>query len=153
MDNFADRTVVNAPPPPPLEIKIRTMRSDIDSMMKSGGGAPIFQDVAVSGLSMEKEYRPPTFMAAPMPVAASKAPAAERSVAPLATPTSAPDAPAEVQIEEQKFQAAPAAAQAFQPVVGDEVSAGSDLLPKIIVGLVALIAIGVVGYFAYTIFK
>ena len=55
-----DKTVVTTPPPPPSEVKIRTMRSDIESMMRSGGGAPSFQNVSVTGLSMEKEFKPPT---------------------------------------------------------------------------------------------
>jgi len=138
MDSFIDKTVVNTPPPPPLEIKIRTMRSDIDSMMKSGGGAPVFQDVAVSGLSMEKEYIPAPFTTSPMPSTAST----PTEQAPVTTP--------QIQIEEQRFPAATTPEPAPQPVVGEE--AGSDLVPKIFVGIVALVAIGVVGYFAYTIF-
>ena len=40
--------------PPPTEVKIRTMRSDIDSMNASGGGMPKFKNVKVSGLALEK---------------------------------------------------------------------------------------------------
>lgn len=40
----------SAPPPPP-EVKVRTMRSDLESMAKSGGGLPRFQSVRVAGLS------------------------------------------------------------------------------------------------------
>src|SRR5579864_5106921 len=42
-------------PPPPSEVKVRTMRSDLDAMAKSGGGLPRFQSVKVSGLSAEKD--------------------------------------------------------------------------------------------------
>jgi hypothetical protein len=126
-----DKTVVTTAPPPPSEVKIRTMRSDIDSMMQSGGGAPSFRNVSVSGLSMEKKFKAPTFVRTPMPtVGAVQRPAIENA-----------------------FPAASAAPD--REIVGREVSnAGpnSDLIPKLIVGLVALIAIGVVGYFAYTIF-
>jgi hypothetical protein len=47
MDNFSPTT---APPPPP-EVKVRTMRSDLESMLKNGGGLPQFQNVKVSGTS------------------------------------------------------------------------------------------------------
>ena len=43
----------SAPPPPP-EVKVRTMRSDLESMAASGGGLPRFENVPVSGLSLEK---------------------------------------------------------------------------------------------------
>lgn len=39
-------------PPPPAEVKIRTMRSDLESMARSGGGMPQFQNIAVPGLSL-----------------------------------------------------------------------------------------------------
>lgn len=45
-------TVVTAAPPP-AEVKIRTMRSDLESMAKSGGGLPRFQTVKVPGLSSQ----------------------------------------------------------------------------------------------------
>jgi hypothetical protein len=44
---------INAPPPPP-EVKVRTMRSDLESMAKSGGGLPHFQSVKVEGLSAKE---------------------------------------------------------------------------------------------------
>jgi hypothetical protein len=69
------------------------MRSDLASMAASGGGAPKFQSVAVSGLSIEKEY---------------------------------------------KNEAAAAVA-----------ATRKNFLPMLIVGVVAIIAIGGVGYFAY----
>ena len=49
----ASDSLATAPPPPP-EVKIRTMRSDVESMAKTGGGLPQFQNVKVSGLSEEK---------------------------------------------------------------------------------------------------
>jgi hypothetical protein len=128
-----DKTLVNTPPPPPSEVKIRTMRSDIESMMQSGGGAPSFQNISVSGLSLEKEFKAPTdFVTTPMPTpGVIQHPATENTF---------PDG---------------AVAPASSPV-GQEVSdAGpnSDLMPKLIVGLVALIALGVVVYVAYIFFK
>lgn len=41
----------SAPPPPP-EVKVRTMRSDLESMAESGGGSPKFQTVKVAGLAV-----------------------------------------------------------------------------------------------------
>ena len=54
MENPLSKVLTSAPPPPPAEVKIRTMRSDIASMTRSGGGAPSFENVAVSGLSLER---------------------------------------------------------------------------------------------------
>jgi hypothetical protein len=129
MKDMEDKTVVNTPPPPPSEVKIRTMRSDIESMMQSGGGAPSYQAVPVSGLSLDKNFKPPTnFVTTPMPAAGViQRPATENT-----------------------FPAVPVAPE--REVIGQEVSPMADLIPKLIVGLVALVAIGVVGYFAYTIF-
>ena len=126
------KTVVTTAPPPPSEVKIRTMRSDIESMMQSGGGAPSYRNVSVSGLSLDKEFKAPTnFVTTPMPAAGTiQHPAAENT-----------------------FSALPGAPD--REVDGQEVSdAGpnSDFIPKLIVGLVALVALAVVGYFAYTIF-
>jgi len=39
-------------PPPPSEVKVRTMRSDLASMAQSGGGLPKFQNVKISGLTL-----------------------------------------------------------------------------------------------------
>ena len=47
-----------AAPPPPPEVKVRTMRSDLDAMAKSGGGAPHFETVTVAGLSIGKAHAP-----------------------------------------------------------------------------------------------
>ena len=131
--HMEDKTLITTAPPPPSEVKIRTMSSDIHSMMQSGGGAPSFQNVSVSGLSLESEApASTTFISAPMPVAG------------------------EIQRSIPEQDAMPASTSPVDPpIVRKEVSnAGlnSDLTPKLIVGLVALIAIGVVGYFAYTIF-
>ena len=35
-------------PPPPAEVKIRTMKSDLASMAKSGGGLPTFETVRLN---------------------------------------------------------------------------------------------------------
>jgi hypothetical protein len=141
LSNFA-KVMTKAPPPPPSEVKIRTMRSDIDSMMRSGGGgSPSFQNVAVSGLTMEKEYKGasgPVISAMPMastPVAARPSPPSASAPVASAAPTPAP-AP------QPAFQEEPAKS-----------SSNSNLVPIVIVVLVAVVAIAVVGYFAYTIFK
>ncbi len=42
----------SAPPPPP-EVKVRTMKSDLALMAKSGGGLPRFETVRVYGLPTE----------------------------------------------------------------------------------------------------
>lgn len=113
-----DKTLITTAPPPPSEVKIRTMQSDIASMMQSGGGAPSYQTVSVQGLSLEKSFKAPTnFVTAPV------APAVQ--------------------------------SPAGEPVMDSASGAGSgsSFIPKLIVGLVALIAIAVVGYFAYTIFS
>jgi hypothetical protein len=36
-------------PPPPAEVKVRTMRSDVEGIVKMGGGLPQFRTVAVEG--------------------------------------------------------------------------------------------------------
>jgi len=43
-----------SPPPPPSEVKVRTMRSDLESMAKSGGGLPQFESVKIANLSRGK---------------------------------------------------------------------------------------------------
>lgn len=42
-------------PPPPAEVKVRTMRGDLESMARSGGGMPHFQNMKVSGLALGRE--------------------------------------------------------------------------------------------------
>ena len=46
---------VTGAPPPPTEVKIRTMNSDLSGMAASGGGLPKFENVKVSGLSLAKK--------------------------------------------------------------------------------------------------
>ena len=136
MENPLNKVLANTPPPPPPEVKIRTMRSDIESMMESGGGAPAFRDVAVSGLSMEG-YKTQTSAPTPMPDLGSFSIPAAPAVAPtsVSTPTAAaPDS-------------APAT-PGFTPEAGS----GNNIAPIVIVAIVAILAIGVVAYFAYTIF-
>ena len=48
-------STITAAPPPPSEVKIRTMRSDVESMAQSGGGLPQFHNVKISGLSVSQE--------------------------------------------------------------------------------------------------
>ncbi len=43
-----NESLISAPPPPP-EVKVRTMQSDLAAMAKSGGGAPRFESVRVAG--------------------------------------------------------------------------------------------------------
>jgi hypothetical protein len=42
-------------PPPPQEVKIRTMRSDLASMAQSGGGLPQFQNVRIDAPAAEED--------------------------------------------------------------------------------------------------
>jgi hypothetical protein len=52
MDETTNNTISETTaPPPPAEVKVRTMRSDIASMAQSGGGLPQFQSVKVEGLT------------------------------------------------------------------------------------------------------
>jgi hypothetical protein len=156
MDNPLSKVLAKAPPPPPLEVKIRTMRSDIDSMMKSGGGAPSFQNVPVSGLTMEG-YKAPTTAPTPMPSVGSFSVPAAPAVAPTPIHTSAPataggnDIPP-VQNGSSTSVSNPDPASDV-PAFAPEPTSGNNLVPIIIVIIVAIGAIAVVGYFAYTIFK
>ena len=92
--------IPGAPPPPP-EVKVRTMRSDLESMARSGGGAPRFENVAISGFTAQNE----------------------------ATQTSDPAA---------QNNGSPAPSK--------------SLIGPILVAVVAIAALAVVGYFAYTVF-
>ncbi len=50
-DALENRGSLTTAPPPPAEVKIRTMRSDIASLVASGGGGmPGFENVKVAGL-------------------------------------------------------------------------------------------------------
>jgi hypothetical protein len=48
--DLAAETLTGAPPPP-QEVKVRTMASDLASMTASGGGLPQFQNVKIAGVS------------------------------------------------------------------------------------------------------
>ena len=115
------------PPPPPAEVKVRTMRSDLETMAKSGGGLPQFQNVTVAGLAIERE--------APAAVAAPEA-AQEMARAEAAT-------------------AAPPAVSAEAPI-GREVAppaeapgSSRNFVGIVLVIVVAILAIAAVAYFAY----
>jgi hypothetical protein len=41
-------------PPPPAEVKVRTMRSDVEGVAKTGGGAPEFKMVPVEAADFSK---------------------------------------------------------------------------------------------------
>lgn len=53
-NNFAVPGDFPTAPPPPSEVKVRTMRSDLASMAKSGGGLPKFESVKVEGGSVAR---------------------------------------------------------------------------------------------------
>lgn len=49
-----DNTLPNMPPPPP-EVKVRTMRTDLSALAASGGaGSSTFRTVSVEGLTLTK---------------------------------------------------------------------------------------------------
>jgi hypothetical protein len=151
MENPLSKVLTSAPPPPPAEVKIRTMRSDIESMMRSGGGAPSFQNVAVSGLTLEREgHQAPVAERTPMPAPSSYSVPATPVVA--ATPAPMPHvADSETSpTQASDFSPAPASmpAQEFVPEAVPE----NHLMPILVITLVAIIAIAVVGYFAYSLF-
>ena len=50
----ATSEAITTAPPPPTEVKIRTMKSDLEGLAASGGGLPKFENVRVAGLSLEK---------------------------------------------------------------------------------------------------
>jgi hypothetical protein len=118
-----DKTLVVTAPPPPSEVKIRTMRSDLESMRKSGGGAPKFQNVTVSGLSLEKV---PPQAAEVAPVAIQRPSAPQSQQAPIASPVT--------------------------PVASSNGTSTNHFMGILIVAIVGILAIAGVGYFAYTIF-
>jgi hypothetical protein len=151
MENPLSKVLTSAPPPPPAEVKIRTMRSDIASMTRSGGGAPSFQNVAVSGLSLEREgHQAPVAERTPMPAPSSYSIPATPVVA--VTPAPPPHV--------ADNEISPSQASGFSPVpvstpaqefVPEPVSE-NHLVPILVVTLVAILAIGAVGYFAYSLF-
>jgi hypothetical protein len=63
MDPNSSQNNIPGVPPPPAEVRVRTMQSDLESMAKSGGGLPQFQNVSVAGLQVEREA--PGAVAAP----------------------------------------------------------------------------------------
>ena len=152
MENPLSKVLTNAPPPPPAAVKIRTMRSDIESMMRSGGGAPSFRDVTVSGLTLEREgHQAPVAEWTPMPAPTSYSVPATPVVAPTPAPVSH-GAGSEIdpaQASDFSSASASSLAQEFVPEAAPE----NHLMPILIVTLVAILAIGVVGYFAYVLFK
>jgi hypothetical protein len=54
MADFQNNESLTTAPPPPPEVKVRTMRSDLESMAKSGGGLPRFQNVKVGAFSAQR---------------------------------------------------------------------------------------------------
>ncbi len=117
-----DKSVINTPPPPPSEVKIRTMQSDIAAMRASGGGTPKFRSVAVAGLSLDKERHTP---------AGGPSPAVATSAAPSVYE------PPNIPVTHE---------------VGSEEDVRSHILPLAITIVVAVIAIAAVGYVAYITF-
>lgn len=53
--NFQSADVLSGAPPPPTEVKVRTMHSDLESIAKTGGDLPKFQNIKVQGLSSQKQ--------------------------------------------------------------------------------------------------
>ena len=49
MEQTDQPTLASNVPPPPSEVKVRTMRSDIEGVAQAGGGLPQFKTVAVEG--------------------------------------------------------------------------------------------------------
>ncbi len=42
-------------PPPPQEVKVRTLKSDLASIAQSGGGLPRYQNVKIAQTSAQKK--------------------------------------------------------------------------------------------------
>lgn len=54
---MADQNVPGAlpsAPPPPQEVKVRTLKSDLASIAQSGGGLPRYQDVKIAQTPAQK---------------------------------------------------------------------------------------------------
>jgi hypothetical protein len=152
MDNPLSKVLISAPPAAAAEVKIRTMRSDIDSMTRSGGGAPSFQNVAVSGLSLQKEgHKTSIAERTPMPAPSSySVPSTPVAVATMSVsaPHIAENNAAPIQATDPSIAPTASPQQEFP----SEAAPKNHLIPILIVTLVAIIAIGVVGYFAYVLF-
>lgn len=108
-------------PPPPPEVKVRTMKSDVESMQKSGGGLPQFQNVTVAGLAMERA---------------------------VPTAVAAPEAAAEMARAEASAGLAPAGGESV-PDASATPSGSRNMMGIILVVIVALAAVAAVWYFAY----
>jgi hypothetical protein len=52
MAEIKDPTPSSSVPPPPAEVKVRTMKSDIEGVAQAGGGMPQFKTVAVEGMGL-----------------------------------------------------------------------------------------------------
>lgn len=55
MDQIPEGGTLTTAPPPPTEVKIRTMKGDIAMLAASGGGSPHFANVPIVGLSAQKQ--------------------------------------------------------------------------------------------------
>lgn len=139
-------------PPPPSEVKIRTMHSDLESMAKSGGGMPTFQNVAVDNLSIEKEYATPDNAPAVAPVAAAEPAAVAAPVAVAQSAVTQPAMPAQYAQPTQAIQPPPQQPISQIIMTTEVTSPRKDIYPILIVAVVALLAIGGVSYFAYITF-
>ncbi|MGB7958072.1 MAG: hypothetical protein WCF77_04525 [Minisyncoccia bacterium] len=54
---MADQNTLGAlpsAPPPPQEVKVRTLKSDLASIAQSGGGLPRYQDVKIAQTPAQK---------------------------------------------------------------------------------------------------
>ncbi len=47
-NTFAQAAPTPSAPPPPIEVKVRTMKSDLAAMARSGGALPTFESVKVN---------------------------------------------------------------------------------------------------------
>lgn len=47
--------VLPSAPPPPQEVKVRTLKSDLASMAASGGGLPRYENVKIAASTGEKK--------------------------------------------------------------------------------------------------
>ncbi len=132
-------------PPPPSEVKVRTMKSDLASMAKSGGGMPSFENVAISGLTVEKEYTTPTHASSmatqPQPQPQLQPQPQIQPQPAISSTTSNPSSPAASMPQEPSQ---------ITPELG---APKKDIYPILIVALVAVLAVAGVGYFAYIIFS
>ena len=53
-DNDAVSQVLPTAPPPPQEVKVRTLKSDLASIAQSGGGLPRYQNVKIAATPEKK---------------------------------------------------------------------------------------------------